>query len=217
MRNKQKNEIPRLAFVPKRTLFRQISAYLWNIVSQFCRHQVAQSREDRAKRSGARERSQRRRFYPGAPRRCRIQRQRLSFGKRVRQRGMGRAGEQFGVTQLSAINSCRRRCCCRRCHCLLGKRLTILAFRSDTALMSLSWLLFAGYREPIYFTFVSSLNDWCLAFVGRNASALQARLLRTDFLETLRNQKSILELQNTIGGYGAKVSYRLIYYRSSNA
>lgn len=76
------------------------------------RHKVAKGREDRAEGSGASERPQRRRVHPGATRRRRIQRQRLGIGERVRQRGMGRAREQSGVTQLSAIH---------RCHCLLGK------------------------------------------------------------------------------------------------
>lgn len=96
---------------------------VYTVPSRSFRHQVAQSREDRAERGGTRERAQRRRFHPGAPRRRRVQRQRLSVGERVRQRRMGRAGEQSGVTQLPAV---RR----HRCHCLLGKRLTFLSILS---------------------------------------------------------------------------------------
>lgn len=84
------------------------------------RYKTTQSREDRAERGGARERTQRRRVHPGAPRRRRVQRQRLGIRERVRQRGMGRAREQSGVTQLRVI---------RRCYCLLGKRPTINSFR----------------------------------------------------------------------------------------
>lgn len=100
-----------------------------HFIQLFFRHKTAQGRKDRTERGGARERAQRCRVHSGASRRRRVQRQRFGIGERVRQRRMGRAGEQSGVTQLPVI---------RRRYCLLGKRPTINSFRCSDATITFS-------------------------------------------------------------------------------
>lgn len=122
------------------------------------RHKTAQGREDRAERGGACERAQRRCVHPGASRRRRVQRQRFGIGERVRQRRMGRAGEQSGVTQLPVIR-------CR--YCLLEKRPTINSFRCSDAT-----LMFSGApanRSISRFSFRNSMAGVSLSRNQQNA------------------------------------------------
>lgn len=142
----------------------------------FFRHKTAQGREDRTERSGARERAQRRRVHSGASRRRRVQRQRFGIGERVRQRGMGRAGEQSGVTQLPVI---------RRRYCLLGKRLMINSFQcSDPN-------VFRRSSEPIYFVshFVS-MADISLSRNQRNARTFETLCIQSSEFLGLDRSKS---------------------------